>query len=173
MLAVSAVSVDPDDPLSGLAVGDRPEPAGRDGWVDVRVRAASLNHHDLWALKGIGTDVGRLPLTLGCDAAGVTGDGREVIVHAVIAESGLLDPRLELLSEKSDGTFAEVVSVPEGNLVEKPPSLSFEDAACLPTAYLTVYRALFTQVGLQPGDTVLVQGAGGGVATAAIVLGKA
>src|SRR3954452_24545728 len=113
MLAVSAVSVDPDDPLSGLAVGDRPEPAPRDGWVDVRVRAASLNHHDLWALKGVGTDADRLPVTLGCDAAGVTEDGREVIVHAVIADRGLLDPRLELLSEKTDGTLAEIVAVPE------------------------------------------------------------
>lgn len=176
MLAATVAEVDPGDPLRGLVVGRRSRPVGRDGWLDVSVRAASLNHHDLWTLRGVGVDLERLPLVLGCDAAGVTADGREVIVHAVIAPNegaGLLDPGVSLLSEQFDGTFAEVVSVPAGNLVDKPSGLSFEEASCLPTAYLAAYRALFVQAELETGQRVLVQGAGGGVATAAIVLGKA
>jgi len=144
----------------------------------VAVRAASLNHHDLWTLRGVGIDPARLPIVLGCDAAGVDAEGREVVVHSVLCSdewSGdeTLDPRRTLLSELHDGTFAELVAVPRRNLVAKPASLSFEEAACLPTAWLTAYRMLFTNSGASPGDTVLVQGAGGGVATALVVLGAA
>ena len=84
-----------------------------------------------------------------------------------------LDPKRSLLSERFQGCFAERVAVPRRNVVPKPPSLSFEEAACLPTAWLTAYRMLFTQSGLRPGDSVLVQGAGGGVATALITLARA
>ena len=178
MLAVYAESLSPDDPLAGLAVGERPEPELPDGWVSVTVRAVSLNHHDLWALRGVGLGPDQLPMILGCDAAGIDEDGNEVVVHAVISDpdwSGdeTLDPRRSLLSERFPGTFAERVVVPRRNLVPKPASLSFEAAACLPTAWLTAYRMLFTQAALKPGDTVLVQGAGGGVATALIALGRA
>ena len=149
-----------------------------DGWVRVHVRAASLNHHDLWSLKGVGLPADRLPMVLGCDAAGVTDDGREVVVHALVGDPDwtgdeTLDPKRSILSERHQGTLAEQVVVPARNLVPKPAGLSFEQAACLPTAWLTAYRMLFTQSGLKPGDRVLVQGAGGGVATAAIVLGRA
>jgi NADPH:quinone reductase-like Zn-dependent oxidoreductase len=149
------------------------------GWVRVEVRAAALNHHDVWALRGVGLAADRLPMVLGCDAAGVTGDGREVIVHAVINDPDFAgsddtyDPRRSLLSERYPGTLATEVWVPAGNLVEKPAELSFVEAACLPTAWLTAYRMLFGQSGTRPGDTVLVQGAGGGVATAATVLARA
>ena len=117
-------------------------------------------------------------MILGCDAAGLDEDGNEVVVHAVISDpawSGdeTLDPRRSLLSERHQGTFADRVVVPRANLVPKPASLSFAEAACLPTAWLTAYRMLFTQGGLKPGDTVLVQGAGGGVATALITLARA
>jgi NADPH:quinone reductase-like Zn-dependent oxidoreductase len=118
-------------------------------------------------------------MVLGSDAAGVTDDGREVVVHAVIGEAAAgdgdetLDPRRSLLSERYPGTLAEQVRVPAGNLVDKPPALTFEEAACLPTAYLTAYRMIQTKSGTQTGDTLLVQGAGGGVSTALIVLGKA
>jgi NADPH:quinone reductase-like Zn-dependent oxidoreductase len=78
-----------------------------------------------------------------------------------------------LLSERHQGALAERVAVPRRNLVPKPPSLSFEEAATLPTAWLTAYRMLFTQGGLKPGDSVLVQGAGGGVATAIVCLARA
>src|SRR6516225_6275946 len=169
MFAVTAARISPDDPLAALELGDRPEPALPDGWAAVTVKAASLNHHDVWTLRGVGISADRLPIVLGCDAAGLDEDGNEVVVHAVIGESGsggdeTLDPRRSLLSERYDGTFAERVAVPRRNLVPKPADLSFEEAACLPTAYLTAYRMLFTKSGLQPGTTVLVQGAGGGVA---------
>jgi NADPH:quinone reductase-like Zn-dependent oxidoreductase len=102
-------------------------------------------------------------------------DGNEVIVHSVIGSGPdeTLDPKRTLLSEVHDGTFAERVAVPRRNLVPKPSALSFEQAACLPTAWLTAYRMLFDKAELQPGSTVLVQGAGGGVATALIALGRA
>ncbi|MEO3887413.1 zinc-binding dehydrogenase [Nonomuraea sp. B5E05] len=175
MFAVTATQTDPDNPLAGLTLGEHPEPKTPDGWTTVSVRAAALNHHDLWTLKGVGIRQDRLPIVLGCDAAGVDEDGNEVIVHAVIGSGPdeTLDPRRSLLSETYDGTFAERVAVPRRNLVPKPAALSFEHAACLPTAWLTAYRMLFDKAGLQPGATVLVQGAGGGVATALIALGRA
>ena len=178
MYAVYAESINADDPLSGLVLGDRPAPVAPEGWTTVTVKAASLNHHDLWSLRGQGLKSERLPMILGCDAAGLDEDGNEVVVHSVISSpdwSGdeTLDPRRSLLSELHQGTFAEQVVVPRRNVVPKPAGLSFEEAACLPTAWLTAYRMLFTQGGLKAGDTVLVQGAGGGVATALIVLARA
>jgi NADPH:quinone reductase-like Zn-dependent oxidoreductase len=178
MLAVSALRFDRDDPLSALDVAERAEPEVPAGWTTVTVRAAALNHHDLWTLRGVGIREDQLPIVLGCDAAGLAADGNEVIVHAVIADPDqgdgdeTLDPRRSLLSERYDGTFAERVTVPRRNLVPKPPELSFEEAACLPTAWLTAYRMLFTKSGVRPGGTVLVQGAGGGVATALVVLAR-
>jgi NADPH:quinone reductase-like Zn-dependent oxidoreductase len=177
MLAVFASRTDADDPLSALEVGERPDPEPPDGWATVRVKAASLNHHDLWSLRGVGLPEDRLPMILGCDAAGVDEDGNEVIVHSVIASDGwrgdeTLDPKRSLLSERHQGALAEKVAVPTGNLVPKPAALSFEDACCLPTAWLTAYRMLFVKSGLQPGQTALIQGAGGGVASAAIVLAR-
>ncbi|MBB5774496.1 zinc-binding dehydrogenase [Nonomuraea jabiensis] len=175
MFAVTATQTDPDNPLAGLTLGERPEPKVPDGWTTVSVRAAALNHHDLWTLKGVGIRQDRLPIVLGCDAAGVDEDGNEVIVHSVIGTGAdeTLDPKRTLLSEVHDGTFAEQVAVPRRNLVPKPAGLGFEHAACLPTAWLTAYRMLFDKAGLEPGSTVLVQGAGGGVATALIALGRA
>jgi NADPH:quinone reductase-like Zn-dependent oxidoreductase len=178
MFAVYAESFSKDDPLSGLALGERPEPEVPDGWTTVRVKAASLNHHDVWSLRGVGLKEDQLPMILGCDAAGHDEAGNEVLVHAVVSDPGwvgdeTLDPRRSLLSERFPGTFAERVAVPRRNVLPKPEGLSFEQAACLPTAWLTAYRMLFTQGGLRPGDSVLVQGAGGGVATALITLGRA
>ncbi len=178
MFAVTAQSFSTDDPLSGLVLGERPEPEAPDGWTTVTVKAASLNHHDLWSLRGVGLKEDALPMILGCDAAGYDEDGNEVVVHAVVSSPDwtgdeTLDPRRSLLSERYQGTFAERVVVPRRNVVPKPASLSFEEAACLPTAWLTAYRMLFTQGGLKAGDTVLVQGAGGGVATALIALARA
>jgi NADPH:quinone reductase-like Zn-dependent oxidoreductase len=177
MLAVTAARIDRDDPLSGLHVGEHAEPVVPPGWTIVTVRAAALNHHDLWTLRGVGIREDQLPIVLGCDAAGVDEDGNDVIVHAVIGDPDAgdgdetLDPRRSLLSERYDGTFAERVAVPRRNLVPKPSELSFEEAACLPTAWLTAYRMLFKS-GVRPGGTVLVQGAGGGVATAIVVLAR-
>jgi NADPH:quinone reductase-like Zn-dependent oxidoreductase len=179
MFAVYAARIDADNPLNGLETGERPEPEPPAGWTTVTVKATALNHHDVWSLRGVGLPADRLPMILGCDAAGVDEDGNDVVVHAVIgdAEAGggdeTLDPRRSLLSELYQGTFAQRVAVPTRNLVPKPAALSFEEAACLPTAYLTAYRMLFDKAGVQPGATILVQGAGGGVSTALVLLGRA
>ncbi|MDT4924494.1 MAG: hypothetical protein QOG01_2207 [Pseudonocardiales bacterium] len=179
MRAAYAQSINPDDPLKGLVVGDRPDPKPPEGWTRVAVRAASLNHHDLWTLRGVGIKAEQLPMILGCDAAGIdeaTGD--EVVVHAVINTEGwtgddTVDPGRTLLSEKHQGSLAEYVIVPKRNVVPKPAELSFAEAACLSTAWLTAYRMLFVKSGLRPGQTVLVQGASGGVATACISMARA
>jgi NADPH:quinone reductase-like Zn-dependent oxidoreductase len=178
MLAVYAASIDRDDPLAGLRIDERPDPQPPDGWTTVTVKAASLNHHDLWSLRGVGLPEDRLPMILGCDAAGLDEDGNEVLVHAVISGPDwhgdeTLDPRRSLLSERHQGSFAEKVAVPRWNLVPKPKELSFEEAACLPTAWLTAYRMLFSRGRVPPGATILIQGATGGVATALTVLASA
>jgi NADPH:quinone reductase-like Zn-dependent oxidoreductase len=179
MLAATAVSQSPTDPLAGLVLDEAPEPEARPGWSVVRVVASSLNMHDLWTLRGIGHPAERLPIILGCDAAGVDQDGNEVIVHPVLGDPDAgrgdetLDPNRALLSERHNGAFAEYLTVPTRNLVPKPAWLSFDEAACLPVAWTTAYRMLFTQAGITAGDRVLVQGAGGGVASAAIRLAVA
>jgi NADPH:quinone reductase-like Zn-dependent oxidoreductase len=178
MFAVYADRLEPDDPLAALQLGERPAPEVPDGWARVRLRATSLNHHDLWSLQGVGLRADRLPMILGCDGAGIDDDGNEVVVHAVVSspdwrDDETLDPGRSLLSERYAGTFADEVVVPRRNLVPKPADLTFEEAACLPTAWLTAYRMLFTRSGLAPGSTVLVQGAGGGVSTALVALGSA
>ena len=178
MLAAYAARLDAQHPLAALEVGDLALPPAPEGWVEVRVRAASLNHHDLWALRGVALRDDRLPMVLGTDAAGIAPDGSEVVVHAVIGDPDrfpdeTLDPGRTLLSELHQGTLAQIVRVPAGNLVDKPASLSWEQAACLPTSWLTAFRMIARNSGTAPGDTLLVQGAGGGVATAAIVLGTA
>lgn len=180
MHAIYAAGIDKDDPLAVLAIGEiEPKPTPED-WVDVDVKAMSLNHHDVWALKGQALREDQVPMILGTDAAGIGPDGSAVVVHAVIGDPGgddggdeTLDPKRSLLSEIYPGTFAERVRVPRRNLIPLPDGMDFSDAACLPTAYLTAYRMLATKSGTKPGDTVLIQGAGGGVATAAIVLAKA
>jgi NADPH:quinone reductase-like Zn-dependent oxidoreductase len=178
MFAVTAARFDAENPIAGLELGEHAEPVVPDGWTTVSVRAAALNHHDVWTLRGVGLPADRLPMILGCDAAGVDAEGNDVVVHAVIGDPTVaggdetLDPARSLLSERHDGTFAERVTVPRRNLVPKPAALSFEQAACLPTAYLTAFRMLFDRAPIGPGATVLVQGAGGGVATALILLGR-
>ncbi|MEO6713147.1 MAG: zinc-binding dehydrogenase [Mycobacteriales bacterium] len=179
MLAVMAIRAAPGDPLAALRVGDHSEPGLPAGWLRVRVKAASINRHDLWTLEGVGVDPAALPIVLGCDAAGVTDDGRDVVVHAVIGDPAAgggdetLDPDRTLLSERYDGTFAEWVAVPERNVIDKPRELSWEQAGALSTAWLTAYRMVFNRAGLPRQGTLLVQGAGGGVSTAAIQLAAA
>lgn len=186
MLAAYASRISPDDPVSALEVAQVPDaapPPGRLHWSVVEVRAAALNHHDLWSLRGVGLSAGQLPMILGTDAAGVVVEGQdgpapagsEVVVYPVIGATGHgVGPaeRRSLPSEHYPGTLAERVAVPTWNLVPKPPELTFAEAACLPTAWLTAYRMLFSSAALRPGDRVLVQGAGGGVASAAIALGS-
>ena len=182
MFAVYAQYADAQHPFRALRVGERPDPDLSDpamaGWELVEVRAASVNHHDLWTLRGVGIAAESFPMILGCDAAGVDAAGNEVVLHSVIGDPGesgdeTLDPARSLLSERFQGSFAELVAVPRRNLLPKPAGWSFAEAACLPTAWLTAYRMLATRAGLRRGDTVLVQGVGGGVATACIALAHA
>ena len=172
MRAAYASTAKPDEPLAALTVGDLPEPTPPDGWVTVDVRASSLNHHEIWSLRGVGLPGDRLPMILGCDASGVDPEGNEVVVYPVVPDS--TDPRgMSLLSERYPGTLAERVSVPRENLIPKPAGLSFLDAACLPTAWLTAFHMLTSSGRVDEAESVLVQGAGGGVATAAVVLANA
>ena len=179
MLAVTLRRPDFADPLAAVDVGDVPDPVVPDGWVTVRLRASSLNHHDVWNMRGVLVDPSWLPCVLGSDGAGVDEDGNEVIVYPIVADpargSGdeMLDPQRRMLADGIDGTFAGAVALPRANLVPKPPELSWEAAACLGTAWLTAYRMLFGRADLKPGETVLVQGAGGGLSTALIALGRA
>jgi NADPH:quinone reductase-like Zn-dependent oxidoreductase len=138
----------------------------------VDVRYSALNHHDLWSLRGVGLSADRLPMILGCDAAGTAPDGTGVVVYPVVADPA--DPRgFSLLSERHQGTLADRVTVPAAGLVPLPPRVSLADAACLPTAWLTAYHMLVSRGRVADAEAVLVQGAGGGVATAAVVLGVA
>jgi NADPH:quinone reductase-like Zn-dependent oxidoreductase len=179
VFAATAVSQSATDPLSGLVLGDVAQPRPRPGWAVIRVVSSSLNMHDLWTLRGVGHPAENLPIVLGCDAAGYDEDGNPVIVYPVIGDPDAgggdetLDPNRALLSERHNGAFAEYLTVPRRNLVPKPDWLSFDEAACLPVAWTTAYRMLFTQANIKAGDRVLVQGAGGGVASAAIKLAVA
>ena len=178
MFAIYASEPNPDEPLKSLTLGERPEPEIPDGWVAVQVAAASLNMHDLWTLRGVGITPDQFPMILGCDGAGQLADGTEVVLHPVVGDPGVagdetLDPKRTLLTEKHQGTFADTVVVPARNAVPKPAGLSMAQAAVMGTAWLTAYRMLFVKSGLRPGQTMLVQGASGGVATALVQLGRA
>lgn len=179
MRAITAVGVDAENPLSKVLFDDNyPEPAAREGWVAVEIKAASINHHDIFNLRGMSGIGKRFPTVLGSDGAGLDPAGRRVIVHAIIADPAHgVDETVargsSLLSDVYDGTLADRTLVPADNLLPLPDELSFEEAACLPTAFLTAFRMLFTKAHLAPGQRVLIQGAGGGVATAALLLAAA
>ena len=111
MLAVTATSFDDGDPLAGLRIGDVPDPFPPHGWVVIDVKAAALNHHDLWSLRGVGLRPEQLPMILGCDAAGIDDRGNEVIVYPMISDpewrgDETLDPDRSMLSERYPGTLA-------------------------------------------------------------------
>ncbi|SOC55773.1 zinc-binding dehydrogenase [Ornithinimicrobium cerasi] len=179
MLAAYAARLDPDHPLEALEVGERPEPRPTEGWRCLPVVAAGLNHHDLWSLRGVGLGAEQLPMILGCDAVARHPEAGDVVIYPVVGGTPgwtgdlTLDPRRSLLSERHQGTLAEQVTVPEGHWIPRPAHLTPVEAAALSTSWLTAYRMLFSNAGVAPGDTVLVQGAGGGVATALVQLGSA
>jgi len=143
------------------------------------MRAASINRSDLGMMSGYGLNEAQLPVVLGSDGVGVDDDGNGMIIYPVLFDSDsyacdpMLDPSLRMLSQGVDGTFAEEVWLPPDNLVPKPGELPWDTAACLGTAWLTAYRMLFGEGNVQAGETILVQGAGGGVSTAVILLAKA
>jgi NADPH:quinone reductase-like Zn-dependent oxidoreductase len=177
MRAVYATGPRPDDPLSAVAVGERPTPRELPGWTTVRVHAASLNGHDVATLRGIGIASARFPMILGCDGAGLDPDGNRVLIYPVLESpdwigEDTLSPTRTLFSERHDGTMAELVAVPKRNLVRLPDWLTFAEGACLGASWLTAYRMLFTRSSLRPGDTVLIQGCGGGLAQALVSLAR-
>ncbi|NGY06998.1 zinc-binding dehydrogenase [Solimonas terrae] len=181
MFAVYAEAPNFNDPLSAVVVGERPAPSPRVGWVRVKLEAASLNWHDLWTLRGLGGMNGRpeaFPMILGSDGAGTLDDGTPVALYPLMGDPDwrgdeTLDPRRTVLAEEVQGTFADFVAVPTRNAVPLPAGIARDTAAILGATWLTAYRMLFTKARVRPGQTVLVQGASGGVATALIQLGHA
>src|ERR1700746_1640979 len=180
MFAVYATHADRDNPLAALKIGDRPEPRVPDGWVRVKITHASLNRHDLFTLRGITAHPEGIayPMILGNDAAGALDDGTPVVISPMMGSADwrgdeTLDPDWHIPSEFIPGTFADYAVVPKRNAIPLPSNLSPLHVSVLGTAWLTAYRALFTKSGLRGGETVLVQGATGGMATALIQLGRA
>lgn len=186
MQAVYAANVNHDDPLSVLEVGDMSEPVARPYWSTVSVKAATVNHHDLWSLMGVGLSAEQTPMILGTDAAGTLDEdipgkhglkaGSDVVLYTFVGTDGAgVAPgeRRSILSERYPGTLAERTAVPSANVFAKPANLDFAEAAALGTSWLTAYSLLFRAANVLPGDTVLIQGAGGGVATAATQLAHA
>lgn len=149
-----------------------PDPVPGDGEVLVELRTAALNRRDALVAKGVYPFP--LPLVPGSDGAGVRRDtGEEVVIYPALgwaAGAAFPGDDYEILGGPSNGTYAELVSVPAANVFPKPSRLSWEEAAAFPLAALTAYRALFTRARLQPGETVLVLGAGSGVSTFAVQL---
>ena len=160
MKAVYAAGTDYDNPLSQLKVGELDTPETKPFWSTIHVAAASVNHHDIWSLQGVGLSAEQTPMILGTDASGVL-------------DEDMPGERRTILSEKYAGTMAETTQVPSANVFAKPANLTLDEAAALGTSWLTAYSLLFTSANVKPGDTVLVQGAGGGVSTAAIQLAHA
>jgi zinc-binding alcohol dehydrogenase/oxidoreductase len=157
------------EPKSPLVCRDEPSPATDNGEVLVELKAAALNRRDFWITQGLYPGVSA-PCILGSDGAGFV-DGREVIINPGInwgSSPKAQGESFRILGMPDNGTFAEQIAVPAGWLRDKPAHLSWEQAAALPLAGLTAYRALFTQGRIKAGQTVLVTGIGGGVATFAL-----
>lgn len=180
MRAAVAVHIDERDPLAALELKqDWPVPEPGPGEERIKVAATTVNMHDLWSLRGVGVDPKAFPKILGCDIVGWDARGREVMVTGCFGNPDMgdgdetFDPKRALISEQLPGSFAEYTVVPSRNVIPKPAWLSFQEAACLNVAWSTTYRLLFTRGRAQPGERVLVQGAGGGVATAAISMARA
>jgi NADPH:quinone reductase-like Zn-dependent oxidoreductase len=151
-----------------LRYEDVPDPVPRDNEVLVELRAASLNHLDVWIRKGL-PSVPK-PRILGADGAGVVaGTETRVVINPGIMSGG----KIHIVGETMDGTHAELIAVPRDSLHPIPDSLSFEDAAAFPLVFVTAYRMLVTRARVQEGEWVLIWGIGGGVATAALAIAKA
>ena len=154
-----------------------PEP--RPNQARIRVAATTVNMHDLWTMRGVGVKPESFPRILGCDIVGWDDDGREVMVTGCFGDPDAgegdetFDPNRSLVSEDLPGAFGEYTVVPTRNVIAKPSWLTFHQAACLSVAWSTTYRMLFTRARAQPGERILIQGAGGGVATAAVSMARA
>src|ERR1700730_9609232 len=158
-----------------LRPGEFPDPRGRQGWVTVALRASALNWHDVLVRQGrYGSP---LPHIIGADGAGVRTDtGEDAVVLPSMNWGGRDDAPStdwEILGDHTRGTYAELVSVPADCLAPKPPGMSWAEAAALPLVGVTTYRALFVRGRLRAGESMLVIGAGGGIAPMAISLAVA
>lgn len=188
---MKALCFDAHGDVDQLRVGDRPLPDPGPGEVRVRLRAAALNHLDLFVLRGLPGIPVELPHIGGADGAGVVdvvGPGVEGVTAGdeVVFDPGLSCGRCELclrgdhslcvsfrlVGEHVDGTFAEAVVVPAAGLARRPEHLSWEEAAAFPLTFLTAWRMLFTRGRLAPGESVLIHGVGGGVSLACLQLAK-
>jgi len=158
-----------------LRPGEFPDPPARPGWVTVALRASALNWHDVLVRQGRYRSP--LPHIIGADGAGVRTDtGEQVVVLPSLRWGGREEAPSsdwEILGDHRPGTYAELVSVPADCLAPKPRGLNWAEAAALPLVGLTTYRALFTRGRLKAGESMLVIGAGGGIATMAIALAVA
>jgi NADPH:quinone reductase-like Zn-dependent oxidoreductase len=165
---VKAIRIHEEGGPEVLRYEDVPDPVPADGEVLVELRAAALNHIDLWLRKGL-PSVPK-PRILGSDGAGVIAGTRE----RVVLNPGLSHAdRIEVLGEHRDGTNAELIAVPRSAVHPIPDDLTFEEAAAFPLVFQTAYRMLVTKARLEPGEWVLVWGIGGGVATAALAIARA
>jgi NADPH:quinone reductase-like Zn-dependent oxidoreductase len=166
---VKAIRIHEDGGPEVLRYEDAPDPVPGTGQVLIRLRAASLNHLDLWIRQGL-PSVPK-PRILGADGAGIREDTGERVVINPGLDHG--DGRITVIGEHTDGTHAELIAVPEEAVYPLPDDISFEDAAAFPLVFETAYRMLVTKARLQDGEWVLVWGIGGGVATAALAIAKA
>jgi zinc-binding alcohol dehydrogenase/oxidoreductase len=165
---VKAIRIHEDGGPEVLRYEDAPDPEPREGEVLVELRAASLNHLDVWIRKGL-PSVPK-PRILGADGAGlIAGTDERVVINPAIVSDG----KVHIVGETRDGTHAELIAVPRGYLHPIPDGLTFQEAAAFPLVFETAYRMLVTRARLQAGEWVLVWGIGGGVATAALALAKA
>jgi NADPH:quinone reductase-like Zn-dependent oxidoreductase len=174
---VKAVRIHEDGGPDVLRYEDVPDPSPAPGEVLVELRAASLNHLDLWVRKGL-PSVPK-PRILGADGAGVVAGVGEGVAGFAPGDRVVLNPgiehgdRITVVGEHMDGTHAELIAVPAAQLYPLPDSLAFEEAAAFPLVFETAYRMLVTRARLEEGEWVLVWGVGGGVATAALAIAKA
>ncbi len=188
---MQAVYIEAFGGVEALKLGERPTPIPGPGEVRVRLLAAAVNHLDLWVRKGVANPRLRFPHVLGADGAGVVDAvgpgvpealiGREVVLNpgiscgvceACLAGADNLCPAYGILGEHTNGTYAEYVVVPRANLVEKPASLGFEEAASFPLTFLTAWQMVVDKLKVRPGETVLVMAAGSGVGVAAVQIAK-
>ena len=165
---MKAIRIHEDGGPEVLRYEDAPDPSPGPGEVLIQLRAASLNHLDLWVRQGL-PSVPK-PRILGADGAGVLESGERVVINPGLDHG---DGRITVVGEHMDGTHAELVAVPEENVYPIPEGLSFEEAAAFPLVFETAYRMLVTKASLQPGEWVLIWGIGSGVATASLQIAKA
>jgi NADPH:quinone reductase-like Zn-dependent oxidoreductase len=165
---MKAIRIHEDGGPEVLQYEDAPDPEPGPGEVLVRLRAASLNHLDLWIRKGL-PSVPK-PRILGADGAGTREDTGERVVLNPGLDHG---DRILVIGEHMDGTHAELIAVRETNVYPLPDEISFEEAAAFPLVYETAYRLLITKAGLVEGEWVLLWGIGSGVASAGLAIAKA